>query len=293
MELLYQLGLSCASEVIFCAAVVGHLLSGEQSGGRRLLLKIFARWIEVPVLWAIWVVCRGPLKFLTEVKPFRNLLGATLALPFARYIDTGVPVPAKEVYRMIEAIDGPIAVGDCRCRLAKKTCDHPMETDIVFRTGAEAWLWAFPDNYRVIDKEDAKKIVRECEDLGMFQMVFVHCSGGGHVNEYVICNCCPCGCKVHLLNRTVGQRYFPLPDGGYRTFHDPDACERCGKCAEVCPFEAITLTPSGIEVSGCTGCGLCESVCGKGCYTVSRVNPGPAWAQDAWRLLAEEELSDR
>lgn len=269
----------------WCAFFVLHLLHEEWSPTRRILLKIFAKWIEVPLLWFIWVVCRGPLAFLTRQPLIRRALGAAIALPFARYIDTGVPIPAREVMRLIDVLDGPIAVGDCRCRLAKKTCDHPMLTDIVFRTGAEAWLWAFPDNYRVISKDEAKKIVSDCARLGMFQMIFIHCSDQSHVNEYVICNCCECGCKVHLLNRTVGQDYFPLPDGGFRSFHHPEKCKKCEECVKVCPFDAISMTESGIVIIDCFGCGLCELACEQGAYEVRRTGPGPYWSQEAWREL--------
>lgn len=272
----------------FCAALLGHLVSAEDSRFRRLLLKIFARWIEVPLLRLIYEVSLGPLRFLTSTPLRKKLAGAAFTRPFAKWMDTSVPLPAKEVVRLIRAIDGPIAVGDCRCRVAKKTCDHPLLTDIVFRTGAEAWLWAFPDNYRVIEKEEAVRIVEDCAEQGMFQMVFIHCSTARHANEYVICNCCPCGCKVHLLNRTVGQKYFPLPDGGFRSRVDLEKCDLCGECVDKCPFQAISLTDKGIEIADCFGCGLCERVCPKGAFLVRRVNPGPPWAQEAWRELSKE-----
>jgi len=262
-----------------------HLLSGEQSRGRRVLLKVFAKWVELPLLRIIYEACRGRLRFLTRRSPARTLMGAAVALPFAKYMDTGVPVPKKHVMKLIETLDGPIAVGDCRCRLAKKTCGHPMLTDMVFRTGAEAWLWAFPDNYRPIEKEEAKRIVNQCAELGMFHMVFIHCSSSSHVNEYVICNCCECGCKVHLLNRTVGQRWFPLPDGGFRSFLEADKCDLCGECVEACPFDAIRMRESGIEVADCFGCGVCEQVCQRGAFKTIRVTAGPPWAQEAWRML--------
>ncbi len=278
------------SGALWAGASLGHFLSTEESAGRRFLLKIFARWVEVPLLWFIWVVCRGPLSFALKIPGARPVLGTLVTRPFGLWMDTGVPVPTKDVMKMIDALDGRVAVGDCRCRLAKKTCDHPMRADIVFRTGAEAWLWAFPDHYREIGKEEAKKIVLECSEQDMFQMVFIHCSTRTHVNEYVLCNCCACGCKVHLLNRTMGQEYFPMRDGGFRSVHNPDKCERCGKCVEKCPFQAITLTDNGIRIGECFGCGLCERVCENGAYEVIKKLPGPDWSQEAWRALDKSEL---
>ncbi len=268
-----------------------HFLRAEHSRTRRILLKVFARWIELPLLKIIYEVCQGRLRFMTRSPLMRRLTGITLTRPFAKYADTGVPVPMKHVVRLIRALDGPISVGDCRCRLAKKTCHHPMQTDLVFRTGAEAWLWAFPENYRLISKDEAINIVKECNRLGMFPMVFIHCSSARHVNEYVICNCCTCGCKVHLLNRTVGQQYFPLPDGGFRSFVQSDMCNGCGECVHACPFDAISMGDQAAEINGCFGCGVCEAVCPTGALEVRRVGPGPPWAQQPWREIQEQENS--
>lgn len=273
----------------WCGLGLGHLLSEEQSQGRRALLKVFAKHIELPLLRSIYAVCLGRLRFLTKSSIIRKILGVLITRPFGKYMDTGVPLPAKEAVRLLRILEGKIAVGDCRCRLAVKTCDHPMPTDIVIRSGAEAWLWAFPDNYHVIDKDEAIGIVEECARQDMFPMVFIHCSTASSVNEYVICNCCTCGCKVHLLNRTMGQENFPLRDGGFRSFHDPGKCKRCGRCVDRCPFGAIALEGNLIRITDCYGCGICEQVCENGAYTVKRVEPGPPWAQEAWGMLERED----
>ncbi len=271
------------------AVFVLHLFSAEHSRGRRVLLKIFARWVEVPLLRMIYEACLGKLSFLTRTPLRRKVLGVLFTRPFALYMDTGIPLPAKEVVRLIRSLEGPVAVGDCRCRLAKKTCEHPMRTDIVFRTGAEAWLWAFPDNYRETDKEEAARIVEDCAEEGMFPMIFVHCSSASHANEYVICNCCRCGCKVHLLNRTVGQEYFPLPDGGFRSFLEEDKCDGCGECIPACPFDAIEAHEGKVRINDCYGCGACERVCPAGALSLRRVNQGPHWSQPIWRELGKEK----
>lgn len=54
---------------------------------------------------------------------------------------------------------------------------------------------------------------------------------------------------------------------------DPDKCNRCGKCVDICQFGALSfqpdglnsLNPSGLEINNffCEGCGACEVVCPK------------------------------
>ncbi|MEA3496579.1 MAG: CoB--CoM heterodisulfide reductase iron-sulfur subunit A family protein [Bacteroidota bacterium] len=50
---------------------------------------------------------------------------------------------------------------------------------------------------------------------------------------------------------------------------DPDACEWCGKCVEVCTYNTITKIEykgksiAKINISTCKGCGMCATVCQK------------------------------
>jgi len=252
----------------------GHLIADEGNRFRRYLLYFFARYIEVPLLWATYHVCRGPARFLTRFAPTRHLLGVLIAYPIAHWVDTGVPTPLKQILDVIERQADAIAVGPCRCRSAHRRCGHPIETDIVIRTGTDAWLKAFPRDYRIIDKKEAADIVRSCADLGMFHMLFVHCIVGDALNEYVICNCCTDGCSPYLANVTFGERYYPLIAGDYIAGLDEDLCESCGKCLEVCPWDVRRIADGVlvVDLDRCKGCGLCARACDKGAVTM-RVKP--------------------
>lgn len=46
----------------------------------------------------------------------------------------------------------------------------------------------------------------------------------------------------------------------------PERCKSCGKCAEVCPFNAIKVdikkkTPAEVNAAACAGCGTCAAEC--------------------------------
>ena len=54
---------------------------------------------------------------------------------------------------------------------------------------------------------------------------------------------------------------------------DPDLCKSCGKCAEVCPYNAITVdtkkkTPAQVATAACSGCGTCAAECPFGAITM-------------------------
>ena len=121
-----------------------HNLTGEHNPFRRFTLFIFARFIEVPLLKLCFHILRGKYRRFGKMRWVHFLAGFLLARPFGYLGDTAKPMPYNEVLSLIDTLDGPIAVGACRCRIGHKSCSHPLETDIVIRTGYEAWMKAFP-----------------------------------------------------------------------------------------------------------------------------------------------------
>jgi ferredoxin len=245
-----------------------HAVTAEHSRFRRWTLYIFARYVEMPSLRWGYHLLRGRYRRLGQNRLLRALLSWGVAIPCAYLGDTARPMPTPEVLRMIDDLDGPIAVGPCRCRTAHRGCDHPLETDIVIRTGVEAWTRAFPDDYRPISREEAKRIVAGCSELGMWPMVFIHCPVGQHrdahgsSNEYVICNCCTCGCMPYILNRELGQRAYPFLRGASVAETDLDRCAGHGACVAACPFGVRAVEAGKAKfVSACFGCGVCVTAC--------------------------------
>jgi heterodisulfide reductase subunit A len=55
---------------------------------------------------------------------------------------------------------------------------------------------------------------------------------------------------------------------------NPEICKSCGKCAEVCPYNAITVdvkkkTPAVVATAACAGCGTCAAECRFGAITMN------------------------
>ena len=50
---------------------------------------------------------------------------------------------------------------------------------------------------------------------------------------------------------------------GSKPIHHKDACTFCGICAEVCPFDALTVKNNSwsVEKASCFGCGVCVENC--------------------------------
>ena len=64
-----------------------------------------------------------------------------------------------------------------------------------------------------------------------------------------------------LLNPQVQQREVFISGNTARI--NPDLCTACGRCAELCRFDAVHLADGvySIDELGCEGCGVCHKLC--------------------------------
>jgi heterodisulfide reductase subunit A len=63
-----------------------------------------------------------------------------------------------------------------------------------------------------------------------------------------------------------------------------EQCKSCGKCAEVCPYNAISVdvkrkTPAVINTAACAGCGTCAAECPFGAITMNHYNDAQILSQ--------------
>jgi pyruvate formate lyase activating enzyme len=71
---------------------------------------------------------------------------------------------------------------------------------------------------------------------------------------------------VFLKGCPLRCRWCQNPEGldhGISLWHFENLCGHSGRCAEVCPTNAITLTPTGVDINhaACTRCGDCVEAC--------------------------------
>jgi len=60
----------------------------------------------------------------------------------------------------------------------------------------------------------------------------------------------------------------PRKSKGHTVVIDKEVCRNCGRCVDVCPYQAITLHKNkiggwyaSVDQAFCKGCGNCISVC--------------------------------
>lgn len=166
----------------------------------------------------------------------------------------------EEVAKIIEDIEGPIAIFNCICRQ-----NHDLRGDPCKQTSLRENCMAFGHDIqfsidigrgREITKNEALDILRKNQEDGLILQA------GNSLKPNFICSCCGCCCGV-----LRGLSELPRPVDFFHTNYyaevDSELCIGCGTCVERCQMNAIKLKNNIAKVitKRCVGCGNCAAVC--------------------------------
>jgi ferredoxin len=173
-------------------------------------------------------------------------------------------LPSQTVEEIIEKFDD-IAVGHCFCRQRHKTLGDTCELNApmltCFTFGKSARHVVAQGFAKMVTKEEALKIMKEAEEVGLVHKAF-HPGSNVSRPETSICNCCKDCCDTFNFWR---EGALPLINSTYYlSVIDQDLCTGCGVCVERCPTDAITLNDEGVaerDEASCVGCGICARFC--------------------------------
>jgi NAD-dependent dihydropyrimidine dehydrogenase PreA subunit len=183
--------------------------------------------------------------------------------PFTRVIPVDVSIEARtsvlpfDSVREIVEKSKSISVTKCTCRLSMRKCDRPLEVCLQVNKAADYNIAR--GTGRKLDKEEALKLLKECEEAGL-----IHVTMNRAEADNFICNCCPCCCQTMPVLLKGGIHV--IDPSRFVAFIDEDLCSGCGLCHERCYFSAISWSedegsPSVVDPGKCMGCGLCMVTC--------------------------------
>jgi ferredoxin len=170
-------------------------------------------------------------------------------------------IPFSSARDLILTNPGHIVALDCPCRMARLNPCLPLDVCLIVGDPFAGFILEHhPQHARAITQGEAVAIL-EAEALR------------GHVHHaffkramldrfYAICNCCSCCCGAMQAQRNDTPM---LISSGYVSHVAEARCQACGKCAEVCPFEAIHIQGHAlVDSQVCMGCGVCVKTCPNG-----------------------------
>ncbi|MGD0293258.1 MAG: 4Fe-4S dicluster domain-containing protein [Terracidiphilus sp.] len=159
-------------------------------------------------------------------------------------------------------------IGACYCRHKMqhlgKACSAPMHICMTFNGAAQSLI-----------KHRIARQVGVSEGLALLDKAVQHnlVQFGENVQHHVgfICNCCGCCCEAMLAAKRFAV-LNPIATTNFIPALNAASCNGCGKCAGVCPVEAMALVSAAdphkpkrkkarLDESLCLGCGLCVHAC--------------------------------
>lgn len=161
-----------------------------------------------------------------------------------------------------------IGVGSCACRQKMKLLGHGCGADsqlcMTFDSVADALVRH--GHAREISKSECRDLLQKAREQNLVQF-------GENAREGVsfICNCCSCCCESLTVARKFAALH-PVHTTNFQPELRAELCDGCGKCADVCPVEAVNLVSAHdpklpgkrkcvLELSRCLGCGVCSRAC--------------------------------
>jgi len=189
-------------------------------------------------------------------------------------------------------IEGPpdIAAYECACRASR---DNPCEpTQVCMAIGQPYVDFVLEHNRgrsRRLTTDEALQLLQEEHERGHMHSAWFKDSLLGRM--YSICNCCKCCCGG--LEAMVKHGVPMVVSSGFVAVVEQAACQACGACAQICPFDAITVSsPATVEWAKCMGCGLCVGICPAGALELVRdVRKGEPL--DVRTLIEQDRQSER
>ena len=232
---------------------------------QKLLAELFHQYLNVEEDFVKQLFAGGETQ-LGRVFVNEQAVGAEHALRVLDYEKAG------EVIRTASSM----GVGTCYCRHKMahldRACAAPMDICMTFGNTARSLI-----------KHGIARPVDAAEGLDLLDAARGHnlVQFGENVRQSVafICNCCGCCCEAMLAAKRFAV-LNPIATTNFLPEVRPEACTGCGKCAVVCPVEAMGLVSAGdpqrarrmkarLDASLCLGCGVCARACPASAITLA------------------------
>lgn len=186
-----------------------------------------------------------------------------------------IVLPSEVLKEMIRKSRYHFLMDSCICRVSNDCKDYPHEPGCLFLGRGSKRISTKLG--RVVSKEEALEYVDKCQEAGLVNIIgrnkidSVWLNTGPKEELLSICSCCQCCCLWKMtpeLPKNLGRSISPMV--GVQINFNENICSGCGKCANVCFINAITVLDgkARIDMERCRICGRCAEICSKGAVRV-------------------------
>jgi ferredoxin len=187
-------------------------------------------------------------------------------------------LPSQVVDCLIDQASTLWVMDRCICRDADGCRDYPIDLGCLFLGEAAAGI--NPALGHPVSHEAARAHVRRAREAGLVHLVGrnkldTHWLGIGPAQKLLtICNCCPCCCLWRVLphvSAQIGAKVTAMPGVSLRV---GAGCTGCGMCASVCFVGAVTVAEGRAAIGdACRGCGRCVEACPQQAIELAMAGP--------------------
>jgi len=185
-------------------------------------------------------------------------------------------LPTDLVDHFIEKSNDLWIMNFCICRRSMSCKDYPIDLGCLFL--GQATLDINPGWGRRVTREEAKAHIRTCQEEGLIHFMgrskldTVWLGIGPGDRLLTICNCCPCCCITRGIAHAAPRLSEKLRRAPGVSVRVEATCVGCGACTgpEVCFARAIRMAAGqAVITEDCRGCGRCVEVCPNGAITIT------------------------
>lgn len=178
-------------------------------------------------------------------------------------------LPSQVLKDVINRSKYHLIMNTCICRVSNHCDDYPPDLGCVFLGKGVKKI--SPKLGRLVSKEEALEHIDKCQQAGLVHIIgrnkidSVWLNTGPKEELLTICHCCPCCCLWKMapdLPEDLGKSIRPM-EGVVLDFEE-ELCTGCGNCTRgSCFVEALTLVDEKIEIdrAKCRVCGRCAEIC--------------------------------
>lgn len=173
-------------------------------------------------------------------------------------------MPCEDLKAILEEQEKISAVR-CMCRTVQQRDDEAWEGELpeeghCIKFGPVATHYVEDAELgRYMTVEEVMANLETLEDKPIYHMI-----GNSREQKGGFCNCCSCCCDMRMGAATLPSVKDAIKPSRFLAESNLESCIGCGKCIELCPFEAISADEAGkaiIDAEKCMGCGICVINC--------------------------------